>query len=78
MILFGWITLLVFPIPGFFLQYYFNQTSFMDFIAFDDFRMVSLIYGLQLGIVYGFIAYLFMKAPFFEKVPGLFQKKELS
>lgn len=69
MILFGWITLLVFPIPGFYLQYYFNQTSFLDFIAFDDFRMIPLVYGLQLGIVYGFIAYLFMKAPFFEKVP---------
>ena len=69
MILFGWITLFVFPIPGFCLQYYFNQTSFFDFIAFDDFRMIPLVYGLQLGIVYGFIAYLFMKAPFFEKVP---------
>lgn len=69
MILFGWITLLVFPILGFYLQYYFNQTSFLDFIAFDDFRMIPLVYGLQLGIVYGFIAYLFMKAPFFEKVP---------
>lgn len=69
MILFGWITLFVFPIPGFYLQYYFNQTSFLDFIAFDDFRMIPLVYGLQLGIVYGFIAYLFMKAPFFEKVP---------
>ena len=69
MILFGWITLLVFPIPGFCLQYYFNQTSFLDFIAFDDFLIVPLVYGLQLGIVYGFIAYLFMKAPFFEKVP---------
>ena len=63
MILFGWITLLVFPIPGFCLQYYFNQTSFLDFIALDDFRMIPLMYGLQLGIVYGFIAYLFMKAP---------------
>ena len=69
MILFGWITLLVFPILGFYLQYYFNQTSSLDFIAFDDFRMIPLVYGLQLGIVYGFIAYLFMKAPFFEKVP---------
>ena len=69
MILFGWITLLVFPILGYYLQYYFNQTSFLDFIAFDDFRMIPLVYGLQLGIVYGFIAYLFMKAPFFEKVP---------
>ena len=31
--------------------------------------MIPLMYGLQLGIVYGFIAYLFMQAPFFEKVP---------
>jgi len=69
MILFGWITLLLFPVPGFYLQYYFNDTSIIEFIALDDFRIVPIVYGLQLGIVYGFLAYLFMKAPFFEKVP---------
>ena len=38
-------------------------------MALDDFRIIPIVYGLQLGIVYGFLAYLFMKAPFFEKVP---------
>lgn len=69
MILFGWITLLLFPVPGFYLQYYFNDTSIIEFMALDDFRIIPIVYGLQLGIVYGFLAYLFMKAPFFEKVP---------
>ena len=69
MILFGWITLLLFPLPGFYLQYYFNGISVTEFLSLNDFRPIPLIYGLQLGVVYGFIAYLFMKAPFFDKVP---------
>ena len=69
MILFGWITLIVFPIPGYFLQYYFNDTSIIEFLSLEEFHWVPVIFGLQLGIFYGFIAYLFMKAPFFEKVP---------
>ena len=68
-ILFGWITLLLFPLPGFYLQYFFNELSFVDFISLSDFKPVPIVYGLQFGVVYAFIAYLFMKAPFFDKVP---------
>lgn len=68
-ILFGWITLLLFPLPGFYLQYYFNDLSFVDFISLSDFKPVPIVYGLQFGVVYAFIAYLFMKAPFFDKIP---------
>ena len=68
-ILFGWITLLIFPLPGFYLQYYFNDLAFVDFISLSDFKPVPIVYGLQFGVFYAFIAYLFMKAPFFEKIP---------
>ncbi len=68
-ILFGWITLLLFPLPGFYLQYYFNDVSFVEFLSYQDFKLVPIVYGLQFGVFYAFIAYLFMKAPFFDKVP---------
>ena len=69
MILFGWLTLLLFPIPGYLLQFYFNQFSIIEFLSLSDFKVIPIVYGLCLGIFYGFIAYLFMQAPFFEKVP---------
>jgi len=69
MILFGWVTLLLFPIPGYFLQFYFNETTVFEFLSLKDFKLVPLVYGLCLGVIYGFIAYLFMQAPFFEKAP---------
>ena len=68
-ILFGWITLLLFPIPGFCLQYYFNDTSFIEFTSLQDFEIIPIVYGIQFGVFYAFIAYLFMKAPYFDKIP---------
>ena len=69
MILFGWVTLILFPIPGFYLQYYFNDISFSEFIALDDFTFIPIIYGVFMGIAYGLIAYRIMSIPFFDKVP---------
>lgn len=69
MILFGWATLILFPIPGFYLQYYFNDISFSEFIALKDLTIIPIIYGVFLGIAYGLIAYRIMGIPFFDKVP---------
>lgn len=69
MILFGWVTLILFPIPGFYLQYYFNDISFLEFIAIEDFELIPIIYGLSMGLIYGLIAYRIMGFPFFDKVP---------
>ena len=69
-LIFGWITLLLFPIPGFLLQLFFNNLTFNDFIDLESYSVLHLFLGLELGIVYGFISYLFVKSPFFEKIPN--------
>lgn len=66
---FGWITLLVFPIPSFALRYYLDNLSFFQFIQISQFKSIPVGYGLELGIVYAIICYLLMQAPFFETVP---------
>ena len=49
---------------------FFNDSSFIDFIDLKSFSALNLFLGLELGIVYGFISYLFVKSPFFEKIPN--------
>ncbi len=69
MIFFAWITLLLFPIPGFLLQNYFNRVSFQDFIDLDSIYWLHLLYGLMFGLAYGLLAYKIMSFPFFDKIP---------
>jgi uncharacterized protein len=66
----GLVTLILFPIPGFLILHYFLGTSLMQFFQFQKLEFISIGYGIQVGFVYAFIAYLFMKAPFFEKLPN--------
>jgi hypothetical protein len=66
----GLVTLILFPIPGFLTLHYFHGTSLKQFFQFQSLEFISIGYGLELGFVYAFIAYLFMKAPFFEKLPN--------
>jgi len=66
----GLVTLILFPIPGFLTAYYVNGTSLAHFFQFQKIDFISIGYGLELGFAYAFIAYLFMKAPFFEKLPN--------
>tara|TARA_B110000046_G_scaffold122729_1_gene129313 strand:- start:166 stop:711 length:546 start_codon:yes stop_codon:yes gene_type:complete len=68
--LLGWVTLLLFPIPGYLMQYFFNDLTWIEFLDLERYSIISLVYGLELGIVYAFIAYFFMSAPFFEKLPN--------
>ena len=70
MLLFGWITLLLFPIPGFLLQFFFNDSSFLGFLDIESYSILHLFLGLELGVVYGFISYFFIKSPFFENLPN--------
>ena len=70
MLCFGWITLLLFPIPGYLIVYFTKNSSFLEFIDVQSYSIINLVLGLELGVVYGFISYLFMKAPFFEKLPN--------
>ena len=68
-LLFGWITLLLFPLPAFLFRFYTDQVSLSEFLQVQNIQIVSIGLGLQFGVVYAFIAYLFMQAPFFDKVP---------
>ena len=70
MLIYGWITLLLFPIPGFLLQFFINDATFSDFLNIKSYSILHLFFGLELGVVYGFISYLFVKSPFFEKLPN--------
>ena len=69
MLIYGRITLLLFPIPGFLLQFFINDATFSDFLNIKSYSILHLFLGLELGVVYGFISYLFVKSPFFEKLP---------
>lgn len=66
----GLVTLLIFPIPGYFISSYYNEVLFTEFLQVKRIEIVPLVYGLQIGFVYAFIAYLFMKAPFFDQLPN--------
>jgi len=66
----GLVTLFVFPVPGYFLAHFVYGLNWMDFFQFESFQIIPIGYGIELGITYGFLAYLFMKAPFFDKVPN--------
>lgn len=70
MLFFGWITLLLFPIPGFLLQFYFNDSTFINFMDIESYSILHLFLGLELGVVYGFISYFFVRSPFFENMPN--------
>ena len=73
-LIYGWITLLLFPVPGFLLQFFFNEITFSDFMNVKSYSILHLFLGLELGVVYGFISYLFIKSPFFKKMPNRVDK----
>ena len=68
--LLGLVTLLQFPIPGFYLLDFFQETSWTEFLEVKNMHLVSIGFGLEFGFAYAFIAYLFMKAPFFDQLPN--------
>jgi len=67
--LLGWLTLIVFPIPAFLILYYFEGWSFSDFIQLESFTTISVSYGIEVGIIYAFIALAFLQAPVFQELP---------
>jgi membrane protease YdiL (CAAX protease family) len=66
---FGWITLLVFPIPAFAFRYYFEQLSFLDFIQYKCFSTLPIGLGLEFGFVYAFLCYILLQSSLFDKIP---------
>jgi membrane protease YdiL (CAAX protease family) len=68
LLILGLATLLIFPLIGYLLCQISVPTSFVEFLAFDKINPVAIGYGLEFGIIYAFIAYLLMNAPFFDRV----------
>jgi membrane protease YdiL (CAAX protease family) len=68
-LIFGWLTLLIFPIPGFLMRYWLTDTHFLGFFEWQNLTIISVGFGLQLGFVYGILGYFLMQAPIFEKLP---------
>ena len=66
----GLITLLLFPIPTFIVLNYFEEINPLELFQFENFSVFKIGIGLQLGIVYAFIALLIMRASVFEKLPS--------
>jgi membrane protease YdiL (CAAX protease family) len=66
----GLVTLLIFPFPGYVIAHYYHEALFTEFLQLERIELIPIAYGLQFGFVYAFIAYLFMKAPFFDQLPN--------
>jgi len=65
----GWITLIAFPLPAFLVLHYLEGWSLIDFFAFGDLKSVALGYGIEMGIIYAFLATIILAAPIFQEVP---------
>lgn len=67
--LLGFITLILFPIPAFISVHFFKQMDWHSFLQLDEIGIVPIVYGLEFGVIYAFIAIILLKAPIFEKIP---------
>lgn len=65
----GLITLLFFPIPTFLVMWYVEGIPTLDLLQLENFSFLKVTLGIEMGILYAFIALLLMNAPVFEKLP---------
>jgi uncharacterized protein len=72
--LLGWITLLLFPLPAYLGLWYFEGTTFSNFLQMDRFWGIQTGIGIELGIVYAFLCLLLLRAPVFETLPNPFEQ----
>ena len=69
LLFFGWVTLIVFPIPAFLFRYYYDDISFTNFVQIENIKLIPIGYGLEFGFVYAILCFLLMRSPFFDSVP---------
>lgn len=67
--LLGLITLILFPLPAFLALHYLFNITWFNFLHIDEISTIPILYGLEFGIIYAFLALLILKAPIFEKIP---------
>lgn len=65
----GLITLLIFPIPTFIVMWYIEDISILELFQLENFTYLKFGLGIEVGIMYAFIALLVMHAPVFESLP---------
>lgn len=65
----GLVTLLVFPLPSYFMLHSLEGMRIMDFLQVNSFRTIPVSYGILFGIIYAFFASVLLKAEIFEKLP---------
>jgi len=68
--LLGLITLILFPIPTFLGLYWFEDIFPLEILQLKNLSVFKLGIGIQLGIVYAFLALLLMQATVFKKMPS--------
>ena len=71
--LMGFITLLAFPLPSLLWMLFFEGMSFADFFQVENIRAIPILYGLEFGIVYAYLAIILLKAPVFDRIPLKFE-----
>lgn len=59
----------MFPIPTFVTLWYFEDVSFGEIFQLENLTVFKLVFGIELGIAYAFLALLLMQAPVFDKMP---------
>ena len=64
----GLVTLIGFPILGYFLSYGVDFTHVVEFLKLPSFTIIPIGYGLMFGFSYAFLALLFMDAPIFDSL----------
>lgn len=70
----GLVTLLIFPIPTLFVLPWLEGVSISSIFEWENFTVFNIGIGIELGVVYAFLALLFMQAPIFESMPNRVEK----
>ena len=72
--LFGWITLVVFPIPTFLILGYIENKSFNELSELNSILELKSIIGILFGVIYALIALKFLQSSVFEALPDRIEK----
>jgi membrane protease YdiL (CAAX protease family) len=67
--LLGLVTLLIFPLPAYFILKHQEGIELKEFLQLNNFKTIPVSYGLLFGITYAFFALVALKADIFDKIP---------
>ncbi len=67
--LYGWITLLLFPIPSYIALFLYQDTPIIEFLQIDNFQLSPIMFGSIFGLTYALLAQFLLKADMFKTIP---------